>query len=181
MSAHGKDKEHPVTDGVLIFPLTQQEVDWESYILNRKDMTGVSPIEGLDTASIDLKNGAAFLSSLEPLISPYEAMKNKQNQRHCFLSFGTNLSHEDLSTIALRSDISIYEDHPFSILSGTLNEWREAVVSFCIKERSITVRYAFNVVLIFLERSGFRHVFHEYDKDTITDETFILCRNKNSS
>ena len=179
MSAHDKGKGHPVTDGVLIFPLTQQEVDWEAYILHRKDMTGVSPIEGLDAASIDLKNGAAFLSSMEPLESPYEAMKNKQNQRHAFLSFGTNLSHENLSTVSMRSDIAIYENHPFSILSGTLNEWREAVVTFCVKERSITVRYAFNAILIFLERSGFRHVFHEYDKVTITDETFILCRNKN--
>lgn len=180
MNAHDKDKEHP-SNGVLIFPLTQQEVDWGAYILYRKDMTGVSPIEGLDAASVDLKNGAAFLASLEPLVSPYQAQKNKQNQKHCFLSFGTNLAHEHLSTIALRSDIAIYEDHPFSILSGTLNEWREAVVSFCIKERSQIIRYAFNAILIFLERSGFRHVFHEYDKATITDETFILCRNKNSS
>ena len=61
-----------------------------------------------------------------------------------------------------------------AVVSGTLNEWRDAVIVFCEPGTPKTIRELFNDVKAMLDQLGLADIFHGYSAVSQRDGTFAL-------
>jgi len=61
-------------------------------------------------------------------------------------------------------------------VSGTLEEWKIAIVDLCNLGSTYKTRYILNCCLLYIEKAGLVEVFGNYSKHSQPDQTFILKR-----
>jgi hypothetical protein len=167
---------------VPVAVLGTTQIDWRQFIEIAEKATGTSPTRGLDTALTPKHSDpAAFLACIDLENQPTHALQTgrlKGHFRHYFVSFITVLDDETIRVLNQITGVSIlpYElrrGQSLAILSGTMDEWYEAVYSGCHEERSIEVRELMNVIYNLFMNMGFKPSFPKKNK-TLRDGTFTL-------
>lgn len=155
------------------------QIDWARYSDFCKSVTNTRPTTVVDEHGLDAKKPSTFLATLRPELRPQEALKDKKLQRHIYLSFMGEVDTHTLATVASVPDLYVTTQEQlrglfFIIVSGTLHAWIEAVYSESTESNTGDVRAFFNVVLINLERAGFKSLFSSVKRKQLKDGTFTL-------
>ena len=61
-----------------------------------------------------------------------------------------------------------------ALVSGNLQEWRDAIIVFCKKDGSSNLRWIFNEIKFRLGQIGLADIFHGYETHNLQDNTFYL-------
>lgn len=110
---------------------------------------------------------------------PLEALREDRHiLEHFMVSFLCILDDALIQTIATRTRLRMIQratrkEHVV-ILTGTMSEWLDAIVSGCQENDDYDFRWVMNYIMIHLERVGFKEIFHNWDKHFLQDKTFKL-------
>lgn len=165
-----------------ILPLAMTQVEWNTYIEFCKDLLGYSPTRGLDDSGIKIENPVSYLATLsldnKPLQNLRQGYITDRVFEHVSFSFISEMDVNDLVETISYLGLSILQSRTkknyLVILTGNMKQWRSAIIIGCSLSRSFGVRVYLNKCYLFFERAGFKEVWSKYDKQTLSDTSFIL-------
>jgi hypothetical protein len=168
----------------VVQPLALTQIDWDTYINFFQEVIGRSPTHDLDAHLMQVGELDSFIASLAVGIDPRQALRNNNTVlKHVSAGFMTNATSETIRVIMETGIAGItYTDYArgnprfFSILSGTVEDWKNTILSLCTPATSFEVRFVVNSCCLYLEKASLFEVFGNYGKDTLSDKTFILRR-----
>ena len=133
-------------------------IDWAAYIEFSQEILGISPTRCLDSNRISIDSPQAFIVSLHnllegsPTITNYNILKTVQASFMIHADCDTWLAAQQMSNITFLSRTTI--DGCFGIASGTLFEWRTAILDCCKPHIRGDVRLLFNKCFVILNAAG---------------------------
>jgi len=165
-----------------IYPLQIGRVDWKIYVKVCQEFLGESPTRGIDSAGISLDNPIAFLKTLDFHNQPINAISQEHLYNHVFFSF---IAITDIFTIAQISErgyinIAYVEkrNEVLVLMSGTLKQWKDSIVSCCDHKAESILRRFFNDIYLHFETAGFKEIWTEFIQTPKGDGTFALSRKR---
>ncbi len=165
-------------DAVLI---QQPSIDFTKFLGLSHKMFGYSPAKSADSSRRQLSDSERFLSCLAAL---YDQQAPVSLPPHL-------LSHVSFSVLLIASDRDLLDalqycaGMPFvaadtiargvqaAVVTGTLAQWRDAVISGCQAKVEPTVRILFNKILGIFESNNLR-VWNDCTRKQSTDNTLLL-------
>jgi hypothetical protein len=159
-----------------IYPLAITQVEWSIFIDTCQRVLGISPTRGIDACHLDLKDPASYLACLNMENKPLDALRARGSWfQHFSITFVMVLDVEGVLQLA-NTPLHFYWKHGkrrelLTVVSGNMDEWYRAIVD---GTGTYELRLIMNLVLARLEQAGFREIFSSFQKQTLTDGTFIL-------
>lgn len=170
---------------MMIMPLAITQVHWPTFIQTCQEQLGYSPTRNLDDIGIDLKNPASFLGCLDfanDMKGQLQGKRGYESWSHFHVSFifvckiSTILFLKNYTKLSMTSKRCSDEESRYLVIaSGSIFDWRLAVIHGC-SEIDTELRKMMNYCLIYLQESGFRDVWTDYDKIGLPDGSFVLRR-----
>ena len=65
-----------------------------------------------------------------------------------------------------------------AIVTGSLKQWKQAIIEILSTSQSFEVRKIFNICLDVFYKLGLREIWHEYRKRSLKDKTYLLERKR---
>jgi len=160
-------------------PLAITQVDWPGYIDFCIQHTGKSPTHNLDAFYMKPDNLGAFMASLQDGRDPRQILRHEARVlNHISLSFMIHCSFDTLAEIVTWDLSTLYytagRNDALIIASGSMKQWKEAILLVCIPGTDFESRAIMNKCLLFMEKAGLSEVFGSCKKESLQDETFIL-------
>jgi hypothetical protein len=169
-----------------VVPIHRPAVDHGLMLQVLLQLHGTSPADLLDRSSRDFSEDAKAVIRLSCADNPQHsnAVKALQNshpvQRHFHYTFMVVSSpgvFEDVLLLNTGLAISLaYKDfdRPVWFISGTLADWRAALVTGCSEANSPGVRQVFNKLSLWFEKLGLGEIWSAYCRTPLKDGTFRL-------
>jgi len=165
-----------------IYPLAATQVSWRAFIDMCQEVLGFSPTRGLDEQGMSVENPAAFLGCLSLDNKPLENLRTgifrNNTWRHYCLSFIIKADMKLYSQIVELGILHIVhkrrDDDFIIIISGDIFQWKMAVLCACDRDRRKEIRFAFNVIYTHLKSGGFGPIWHSYETQQLSDNTFTI-------
>lgn len=162
--------------------LSVTQVNWKEFIQATSDAVGYSPTRGLDGISSPThRDPAAFLACLDLQNRPLEALRHGRERGlfcHYFMSFMTVIDEATVRHINEQTRLATWSTgiHRglFVVLSGTMDQWHDAICTGCRLEVPWEFRSVMNGVYNIIINAGFREAF-PFKKIDHSDGTFYLC------
>lgn len=182
MDAHAK-KVNEMASKTDVIPIMIPNIAWERYIKDAADLTGHSPTFNIDNSTVSLSPFARYIVSLEEFFSgkttpALSVLRNEINTlNHLFFSFMVHSSYDSVFKIMSTTNLDVLstaakkKKDRVTVLSGTLRQWREAMVTV---QESKETRLIFNKCFAFFMKLGLGNIWDNYRKLTLEDETFLL-------
>jgi hypothetical protein len=174
----------------LVIPVILSNVNWTKYIDTAQELLGYKPTRGVDASTSKLSEFAKFTASLAEFKLKTE-LNAKQTLRtpgpwldHTFYGFlvestaSTILGIAESTDLALLSVQSNGKGMRAAIVSGTLKQWRDAVIVCCNATAMERVRRLFNQIKGMFDQIGLADVWFEFSHKSLPDKTFLLERQK---
>lgn len=168
----------PVPVGLL----SVTQVNWKEFINAAHEAVGYSPTRGLDAClSPTHRDPAAFVACLDLQNKPLEALRHGRERGlfcHYFMSFicvidEATIRHINEQTRLATWSTSIQRGQFFTVLSGTMDQWHDAIVTGCRIEVPWEFRSTMNSIYNIIVNAGFKEAF-PYKKIENQDRTFSL-------
>lgn len=169
-------------DRPIVVPLLKPDYDWESFILNVKELTGESPTRSVDAQGVKVSDETAFLAALDSLkngrSSVWDAVKRATDSLlHLTIGF-LIICDDTIAVEILESQLnvsrSLHGDKTILIVSGNLNLWRDFVVKWAKAEVDFNVRFIADCVYLIFQQLKLDDLFGRYKRRPLADETFYL-------
>ena len=165
-----------------VFPIAVTQGDLTTLIRVCEDVLGYSPTRALDQCYLESKDPAAFLAVLPLDNAPLNTLRHGRQQSNIlshfsvsFLAVTDNTVLVDVQTLTrLKVHTRLGRKEHLSVITGTLDEWYDAVVATCRECVDVDTRRLFNMIVVHLERVGFREVLSSLKKQKLRDKTFII-------
>ena len=160
-----------------VIPIMIPNIAWERYITDVSELSGHSPTFTIDKSTVKLADFAKYIVSLDEFqngetITALEILRNETNPlNHMFFSFLILCSKSTLFRIMETTDLNILSKKKIAIVSGTLKQWRDALVTY---QNTKETRLIFNMCLSFFAKMGLGNIWDNYRKQTMDDNTFLL-------
>lgn len=159
-------------------------IDFRTFIGLSHKVLGRSPAAQSDACRRELSDAERFLSCLA-------AMRDEQAPvglsphllKHVSFSAFIGADERDMLEILQLAAMpfvvveTIVRSVQAAVVTGTLSQWRDAVVSGCAKEVSTPVRHCFNKLHSLFTAAGL-HVWRDYTPRGAPDQTFLLLEDK---
>lgn len=170
----------------VLIPLSQQIVDWQSFLTFLRDTTGLEPAKRLDELKIKVGDHASYLETLICLVHglgvhPQQILRRGDSAifKHLMFSFAAYHDEENLlQPILVNSELDAIGKDGAVVITGSLDKWSAAVHEFCTVEHTFNIRLIFNKVLLHFEQAGLEEIWNDYAKQRLEDKTFILRRKR---
>jgi hypothetical protein len=168
---------------LLVRPLALPQINWEEWIKTTQEIVGGSPTRGLDKEQIDIKDPAAWLSTLDfTNRGPLEVLRGGPNGlfQHYSLSFLFLLESEGCLELSVQTQLHVHaipakrRGYYLCVVSGTLKAWHDAILHFCKAARHMEMREIFNAVVAVFDHSHLKQILHRYKRKILTDGTFEI-------
>ena len=148
------------------------------------EVLGFSPTRALDKTYLNVTDPAAFLACLDLEDKPLEALREGKRRSgiysHFFASLIAVVPNDVVSQVVNLGRLAIYSKEAkresVVIMSGTMDNWYDAILSGCTKSVSYDVRAVMTGALACFEKVGLREVFAELVHKTMLDGTIELCQ-----
>lgn len=174
-----------------LYPIAMTHGEMRPLIEVCQKHLGFSPTRGLDAAGLNPKTDpAAFLAALSLDNRPLDTLRQGRAVSnilsHSSLSFVAVLPPDVLIGLQSATRLKLHarqgkRDYVV-IISGTMDEWHDALVAGCSRGANPDVRMLMSQALRFIEQTGFREVFQNYDHIVnAEDNTTILVRHADRS
>jgi hypothetical protein len=169
-----------------IWPLAITQAHFPTLIKVCQDELGYSPTRGLDVIGINTDSPSAYLACIGLDNKPLDQLRTGHN-RH------TAWKHASVSFIAITKAKLVIQltsicgfhvlpkgipdsDDYLIIITGNMCQWREGIIKGCrFKDRLYKdLRVMMNYCLVYLQEAGFREIWHDCEKQSLEDGTFIL-------
>lgn len=167
-----------------VTPIALTNVAWQLYVNNASELLGQAPTRGVDRCSSKLSDYAKYTASLAEFQSKDETDARSSlrrpgpHLRHLFFSILISESPGVILRIAEGSDLDVISapagKSRAAVVSGNLDVWRNAILTFCDASAPKTVRELFNDVKAMLDQLGLADIFHGYSSVNQRDGTFAL-------
>lgn len=172
---------------MVIMPQSKTAVDWPNFLKATMDSTGRSATRSLDQAKIKPDSLYAYLCAMgemrKPNSTPLEVARDPglilQHISYGFLVaapkqlFFEVLESSDLSVMITNT---VRKDLKLGVITGTLEEWRSAIINGASRHSSDNLRKFADHCLKFLEKEGFGQIWNGYTKVKQSDGTLLLER-----
>lgn len=166
-----------------IFPIGSTKIQFPAFLLAAKNALGRSVSVAGDAAG--LSGSAAFLTALgamkDDTLKASQILRDAGSLlRHLYYSFIILADRETVfeliqeTRLSVTSVESLSRGVRFGIVSGTLEEWRTAIINCCSLTCEPELRAFLSKVFPFFERDGLGLLWSEYLKRTHTDGTLLL-------
>lgn len=160
-------------------PLAIPQVNWQAFIDVAQPVIGESPTRGIDASPLDLRDAAAFLGLLNFENKPIENLRHPNSSyKHYATSFICQVDEVVLIQLQSQTSLKVLAREGrrkyVAILTGSMDEWVDAILNACTKTSPSELRGLLNQVVIHFERAGFREIFNRYRKLGLADGTFAF-------
>lgn len=172
----------------LVIPVILSNVNWTKYLDTAQELLGHYPARGVDASTSKLSDHAKFISSLAEFKLKTE-LNAKHSLRtpgpwldHTFYGFLISTSNSAILSIAESTDLAILSSQAVekgiraAIVSGTMKQWRDAVIVCCNATATERVRRLFNQIKGMFDSIGLSDIWFEYSLKNLPDKTFLLER-----
>lgn len=160
-----------------IIPIQITATNWQSYLDVCRQV-----VRRLDADCLSTETPSSFLATLSKQ-SPNFVLQKAYLWRlteHAFMTFlivelpiDVKAAFSECGYIA----VTELEDN-VSICSGTLTQFYNIIICLASKFRSKDQRLLANGLFLSLDRAGYRPIFSDYERATLEDGTFELCKRK---
>lgn len=168
---------------IKVYPIAYPNVDWQTFIKVCQSTLGFSPTRGLDRAEINIKtNPEAFLACLALDNKPIENLENGRRMNTSFDHFSVSFLIEsdcesllDLSNYTRLKKWTVESKRTMlSVVTGTMTEWYDAIVSCCHPSKEFNIRSMMTQCYHFFESSGFSKIWGDLTTKELKDNTIIF-------
>ena len=137
---------------IYLIPLGQTEIDWKAYLSKANEVIGRSPTAKLDESwQGQNKTLSDFIATLKELDSPGSDSYGPAGAllEHVHVSYILIAPKQSTVDIVLKSRLMCtviptkHGDFSFTVISGTLGQWRSALINCCQPDGIVSydVRY----------------------------------------
>jgi hypothetical protein len=171
---------------IEVIPLAVPNLDWNALIQTSMRVLGRSPTRGLDAAEQRIGDYRAYVVALtdllSPGVSPHFAMQiANEALDHLWYSVMVYASTDELLGLIQGANFRMMSaktvgNLKLAILSGTLSEWRKSIVYYLRTkpESDSEVRRFYGTMIVFFEQLGLGELWMEFEKNLLSDGTFVL-------
>lgn len=158
-----------MSDAALV---SEPKIFWEGLLRAAYQILGRSLTRGLDERNEGPDSLPAYLACLLELGRPganflQEVRLNNSILRHVSLSF---LLHD--AQVSPEAGLSLLSQGELCLASGTLLQWKEAVLAGCTPQAPHKMRLTACQIYFQLDRLGLAEIFGNYQKVDEHDKTF---------
>lgn len=168
-----------------VVPIALSQVAFSDYLSVSKELLGRSVTCGVDSCPAKLSDIARYLASLAEfkLGRTSDVQSNLRRPglwlRHFSLSFMVLSSTSTISFLAEATSLDVLsasaeDEGRVAILSGTLANWRDAVIMCCSPDVPKRLRELFNIMKRAFGQLGLDDLWFEYRAKDLQDKTFYL-------
>lgn len=167
-----------------VIPIAVSAVNWQQYIDTAADLLGHAPSRGVDTSRSKLSDFAKYAASLAEFSAKQELdprgvlRRPGPHLRHLSFSVMVCEKHSTILRIAEDGGLAVISSplkkERAAVISGTLAQWREAVIVFCQRDTPRELRELFNEVKRMFDSIGLSDLWHDYRRQGLPDETYFL-------
>lgn len=169
-----------------IKPFICPQIDFNIFLRSCNEALGYSPMRCVDSCSRELSESARLLASLaamhdrldmaDPIKSIRDAGSLLRHLSYSFLVYGAS---ELISGIREKTQLNITstqapDGERVAVVSGSLFDFRTAVLECCIPESSFDIRYLFDCFMLYFEHIGLGDLWYDRRKKAHPDKTFLL-------
>ncbi len=168
------------TSGVIL--IAQPVVDFTTFLALAHKVLGYSPSVNVDHSIVDRSDAERFISCLAALRDPQAPAGITPNLLgHVSYSVLMLTDERDLIDILeacagmpVVSSETLSRNVMLAILTGTLAQWRDAIVSGSTRDAEYNVRQTFCQIMSLFEQAGLGKVWKDYQTKPLDDNTFYL-------
>lgn len=164
----------------VIVPIVLPVIDWHKFVVETNAAILRSPTRTLDSHGMPVGSLQSFVASIGGFISekndPHNFVQSCSHAlKHLHFTFlcytVPNLSND----IAINTELvsTLADDRTF-LLSGTLLEFKQSIISCLIIESTFDLRLFFNCLYTFFNSIELGMIFQRYRVEMLPDGTFIL-------
>lgn len=162
--------------------IAQPAVDFTTFLALSHKALGHSPSANVDQSRLNHSDAERFISCLAALRDS-NAPAGLTPNLLAHVSYGVLLfaDERDLIDIAeacagmpMVTADTLARNVMLAIITGTLNQWRDAVVSGSTREAEHNVRSTFCYIMSLFEQTGLGKVWKDYQPKHLDDNTFYL-------
>ncbi|REJ65611.1 MAG: hypothetical protein DWQ31_16865 [Planctomycetota bacterium] len=166
-------------DAVLI---QQPAIDFTTFLGLSHQMLGYSPGRAADSTRREFSDAERFLSCLAALRDEHAPAGITPNLL-AHVSFSVFIAADErdlLDVLEAASGMSFVTAETLArgvhaaVITGTLNQWRDAVKTGTSVAREHAVRACYCKVMVLFERAGLAQVWADFTKKSTTDHLFYL-------
>ena len=167
----------------LVVPITQPEVDWGTFYNITKQELGYSVLGNGDAKGVPPRTPLAFAFALATMVERdcdlnkalYDASGHLRHLSFAFMVAADRTTIlESIVETKLNATYKYGTERDLAVISGTLAEWREAIVHCSRRDKSFNTRYVFNSCLLFFEQAGLSMIWYNYRKVKLSDGSLVL-------
>ena len=162
---------------IELVPIAVTKVDWSRYQKAIQGLLQRSVTKTIDQLGIKPDSTKAYLATL----SEFQSKGSKPTYdgtllQHVSITFLAIGPFDLLADIAFTSDLSVLtcESDKIFLISGTLEQWQQAIINGCSSGSSIDLRRFFNRALDRFVQLDLKVAFQECYRRNQTDGTFLL-------
>jgi hypothetical protein len=162
--------------------ISQTAVDFTTFLALAHKALGFSPSANVDQSRLNHSDAERFVSCLAALRDSSAPAGITPNLL-AHVSYGVLLfaDERDLidileaaSGLAVVTSETLARNVMLAILTGTLAQWRDAVVSGSTRQAEHNVRATFCHIMSLFEQAGLGKVWKDYQSKPLDDNTFFL-------
>ena len=162
--------------------IVQPNIDFTTFLSLAHKVLGYSPSANVDQSRLDHSDSERFLSCLAALRDPNAPAGITPNLLgHVSYTVLVLSDERDLidileaaSGLPVVTSETLVRNVMLAILSGTLAQWRDAVVSGSSAAAEYNVRATFCKIMALFEQAGLGKVWKDYQTKPLDDNTFFL-------
>jgi hypothetical protein len=161
-----------------IVPIVAPKINWHDFVSTIMAMTGRSPTRILDASGIRVGDDLSFLLALNSFQDNQGILSHTLS--HVSYTFLVEMKLDDYFILLKETSFDCVDtrrskdEDLIVLISGSLFEWKQAIVTFSDPQRSFWLRYTFNAIYLMLCNSGLSDVFHGIRKTELLDQTLSL-------
>jgi len=180
----------PFNKQMSVRPILVSNFAWTEFLKDVTNLCGRSPTQGIDSYHYKLSNYARLIATLGEF-----RVSEKCDPKKILYSAGDLLSHLHFGFLIDGSANLIYQIMEFTdlkivstrlkekrgriaIVSGTLKQWREAIINILngdkLVKRNQDLCWVFSQCLDFFFQLGLQDIWHNYHKQATKDQIYLL-------
>ena len=165
-------------------PLTGSSFDWAELVKDIAELTGQSPTSSIDSYGFKLTDYSRFISTVSEfrtrgIKNPLKRLQNANDiLNHLHFGFLMHGKSSLFFTIMEQTDLKIttsrIEGGRVGVVSGTLLQWKNAVINILSGGSTAEAKWAFSYCYDFFQSLGLQSVWADYRAKQTDDQVYLL-------
>lgn len=162
--------------------LGRLEIDHDTYLASANEALGRSISRKIDGQGLSITETFGYLTTLAEMKDGASDIDGSI-LNHSFYSFMLVCPMETLFDLREHTNLSVHSEPckrglHFSVVSGNLSTWREAIINCCADHATFEVRLVMDKCLLLFEKEGLGKLWAKYVKRPSGDGTFKLIESR---